>query len=160
MLPILTTALAPLDLSAAAVDATRPIKVEFPTADDQPFCDDGATLLAQSGVLLAAYKHVSQRPVPASRHHDMVTTFQKDRTVAKSTIEAGKRWAIQDVEYLLADKHHETRGRSNLTEEDKQRGRMLMKRGADKQSTTPVIGLGVVTHDLNEAVGKMANIVE
>lgn len=101
----------------------------------------------------------------------MERDFKKDKQAALSTIDAGRRVAARDVEAMLADRYHEVRGRRGLTNDDEQKGRMLLVRGEhvggtgdgdedeDKENRAPGgsggMGWGNVAFDASKAVRKL-----
>ncbi len=133
-----------------------PIRVQYLGAEGQPYCDGLISLMRQSHALLVAHDELSAHRPQESRLHGIGADFNKDKEVALATIEAGRRVAGADMENLLADRFQDTRNPPDLTAEEIQTGRMLLSRGANKD--TPMkepVGWGRIARDTERAVEKL-----
>ncbi|OAP64010.1 hypothetical protein AYL99_03237 [Fonsecaea erecta] len=139
-------------------DKPTPIHVQFLGAEGQMYCDAMVNLLKQSGALLFAYDELAGRPAYTSRLQETRTSFEKDKGVSVSSIEAGKKITGMEIEKLLADKFHEVRDLHGLTIEEEQKGRMLLSHGTDQQEAavskqTP--GWGNIARDTEMAIERL-----
>lgn len=76
-----------------------------------------------------------------------------------SMINAGRRVAARDVDAMLADRYNEVRGRSNLTREDEQQGRMLLSKDEEGHNEERYsMGWGNVAADARKAVHKLEKV--
>jgi hypothetical protein len=116
-------------------------------------------LIEASHGLINTYIALTKRELPQSRLDDAEKTYIKDKAVALTTVNAGRRVAARDVETMLMDRYHEVRGRTGLTKEDERRGRRLMSQGEDedKENHNP-LGWGNVAIDAQKAVRKLHNV--
>ncbi|OQV08906.1 hypothetical protein CLAIMM_13115 [Cladophialophora immunda] len=122
--PLLKSALGSF-ASGVPTDPTSfaaPIQVQFLGAEGQMYCDAMVDLMKQSGALIFAYDELARRSSHQSRLQEIRASFEKDKEVSVSTIEAGKKVTSMDIEKLLADRLHEVRDPHGVTAEEEQKG--------------------------------------
>ena len=156
--------MAPIDeAETPEVSDESTLEVPFLTAGQQVYFNQVAELLNTSHRLINTYHEVREGETKStpSRLPEMERDFKKDQEAALSTIDAGRRVAARDVETMLADRHHEVRGRSNLTREDEQKGRMLLARceeDDEEEDSREVMGWGMVAADARSAIKKLDKV--
>lgn len=133
-----------------------PIQVQYLGVERQPYSAAMSDLLVQSGLLLVAYDEIAGQQTHESRLAGVETSFKKDKQATESTIEAGKKVAVMEVEKLLTDRFNEVRLPYNLTGEEEHKGRLLLSRGGDKEEQPEQpLGWGNVASDMERAVEKL-----
>jgi hypothetical protein len=130
ILPILRKALGPIDDDEAPeIEDESMLDVPFTAAVQQEYFEQVSALLASSHGLINSYTRLSKQEVPRSRLGELSEMYRKDKETALSLLAAGRRVSGQDIDEMLADRRNEVRGRSSLTREDEQKGRMLLLEG-------------------------------
>ncbi|KIW22669.1 60S ribosomal protein L15 [Cladophialophora immunda] len=157
--PLLKSALGSF-ASGVPTDPTSfaaPIQVQFLGAEGQMYCDAMVDLMKQSGALIFAYDELARRSSHQSRLQEIRASFEKDKEVSVSTIEAGKKVTSMDIEKLLADRLHEVRDPHGVTAEEEQKGRMLLSHGTDHQeaASKETLGWGNVARDAEMAMERL-----
>ncbi|KAJ9495147.1 hypothetical protein H2202_009397 [Exophiala xenobiotica] len=155
-LPLIQEALGCIGDHTAASQSTRPVHVQHLGAEGQPYCEALVNLMKHSDAVIFAFDQLSGRTPEPSRLPEINASLKKDREVAVATVEAGKRVAEADVENLLADRFQEVRSPVGISAEEKQRGRMLLSRGVNGDtSTKEPLGWGNIARDAERALEKL-----
>ena len=137
------------------------LEVPFVAAGHQNYIHEITQLVAASYELINTFDRLlkEENKIPNSRLENMKGDFLKDREAVLSTIEAGRRVAARDIQTMLSDRHNEVRGRSNLTREDEQKGRILLSKGEDdNKENHEAVGWGNVAADARKAVHKLEKV--
>jgi len=155
--PLIRTALGGLANSLDhSSSPSRLINVQYLGAEGQPYCEGLVNVLKQCDVLIFACDQLAGRSSQPSHLQDINASFKKDKELALATIEAGRRVAETDTEKLLADSFEEVRIPHGLTSEEELRGRLLLSRGFDKEtSPKQPLGLGKIAGDAGRAIEKL-----
>jgi hypothetical protein len=84
---------------------------------------------------------------------------RKDKQAASETFLAGKRVALRDVDFMLADRMNEVRGRSDITAEDEHKGRLLLSRHKDAmKEKRGNVGWGVIASGIEKYARKLDGV--
>lgn len=133
-----------------------PVQVQYLGVDRQPYSAAMSDLLLQSGLLLVAYDELAGQQTHESRLAGVETSFKEDKQATESTIEAGKKLTMMEVEKLFTDRFNEVRVPYNLTGEEEHKGRLLLSRGVDKEEQPKQpLGWGNIASDMERAVEKL-----
>lgn len=163
MIPIFRQALLPLEAAEANEEITEDkskLKVQFTAIGQQAYGDRIADLVVESERLMKQYNKLTTQQPTESRLDEIKTTFEKDKQGALAMIAAGRRVAATDIHNMLADRHHEVRGRSALTQDDKSKGRHLLSQGRPESADTHdgVQGWGTMAAEIKKAVAKLDQV--
>lgn len=162
ILPRLRTALAPIDSQEAPeLEDESTLEVACVAAGHQEYIVEITQLIRESYELVKTFDGLVKREeeIPSSRLRLLEWDTHKDEEAILSTVKAGRRVAARDVDSMLADRYNEVRGRSNLTREDEQQGRMLLSKGEeDHKESRDSMGWGNVAADARKAVHKLQKV--
>ena len=147
MLKLLTTALGPLNDEDELTNIDEPdevttgdgaeagkISVSHVAVDTQQYFNVITGLVRDSHKLINSYIDHKDQQVAPSRLGNLSATFQKDREAATTAVAAGQKIVMSSVEEMLADPHHQVRGRPDMTAEDEHSARSMLARAKGEDS--------------------------
>ena len=161
LLPILMSALSPIGQNTKPSNSSTTLEVPCTAADEQqPLVKHVATIVAESRNLLNEYKAIASQPIRPSRLPNLNQAIHQEKERTTDAVKAGRQLAARDIDILMADKHHEIRGRSGITAEDEEQGRRLLRQGRkeDGKEHEHEGRWGSTAYDLKKAVLKLSDV--
>ena len=162
MLPILATGIQNLDLdggSAPQID----LPMCFEKIESTPAAQEADEVLTKSQILLACYQTLEETQPAAPSTVQMRDVFSKDKEETMKAFQAARAMTLNQLSARLAEKAvHVTEG-NQLTEDERQLARQVLKRGKGQdysQVKTAGPGFGALMYNFGKVVGKMQNLVD
>lgn len=137
------------------------LEVPFVAAGHQGFIEKLSELFKASYDLVNNFNDLveQEQGIPQSRLEGFEQDTQGDEEAMLNMINSGRRVAARIVDAMLADRYNEVRGRSNLSREDEQQGRMLLSKGEEgHKEAHESMGWGNVAADARKAVHKLERV--